>query len=596
MKPIRKRYRALVDIWRSKSIQFIITASFTLIMIAVMVVVSLIVYNKFSHIAEQNTFLSNQQIVEQINYNLEVYLDGMAEAFDLVDRKIRSGPQIPDSRLHEQLTTIFETREDIVSMALFSTTGELITGLPDAELRKNTKLTEQSWFQSALESPNHLSFSLPHIQNLYKGQYKWVVSMSKGITITRNGAPMQAVLLVDINFKTMDELFRRVSLGKKGYVYIIDESGGNMIYHPQQQLIYAGLKYENVEQALKYTYGSYLDESTGETRLITIKTVNNIGWKIIGVSYMDEIVATKKETGGFILWLLIAVVLLVLLISAFLSAKISQPIKRLEKSMRKVEQGDFHIHIPVTGNDEVGRLSRRFNFMVTQIRQLMDQSIREQEAKRKSELEVLQSQINPHFLYNTLNSVVRMAGSGKSEDVITMITSLSKFFRISLSRGKTIITVQEELEHIRNYLIIQKIRYKNKFEYEITAQEEALPYKTLKLLLQPLVENAIYHGIEYMVDEGFIQITASVVDGKLLFEVRDNGLGIPPDRLERLLSGTLPQEEGSGSGVGVRNVQQRIQLSFGEPYGLQMESKQEEGTVVQVWLPLLREEGGEAKG
>ncbi|WP_256865429.1 sensor histidine kinase [Paenibacillus sp. 32352] len=591
MKPIRKRYRALADMWRTRSIQFIITASFTLITITVMIIVSVLVYNKFARTAEQNTFLSNQQIVEQINYNLDVYLKGMTEVFELVDQKIRTSPAIPNGPLLEQMTTIFETREDIVSMALFTESGELITGLPAAEMRKNTKLTEQSWFLSALESPNHLSFSLPHIQNLYKGQYKWVVSMSKGITITRNNAPVNAVLLIDVNFKTMDELFRRVNLGKKGYVYIIDESAGNIIYHPQQQLIFIGLKYENVEQALKYTYGSYLDESNGEKRLITIKTVNNIGWKIIGVSYMDEIVATKKEIGTFIFWLLLFVILFVVLISAFMSAKISQPIKRLDKSMRRVEQGDFNIHIPITGNDEVGRLSRRFNLMVTQIRQLMDQNIREQESKRKSELEVLQSQINPHFLYNTLNSVVRMAGSGKSEDVITMITSLSKFFRISLSRGKTIITVQEELEHIRNYLIIQKIRYKNKFDFEIKAEEQALPCQTLKLLLQPLVENAIYHGIEYMVDEGHIHISASIREGKLLFEVRDNGLGIPPEKLEPLLQGQVRSEEGSG--VGVRNVQQRIKLTFGDEYGLHVESALEEGTTVQVWLPLLRQEGGD---
>ncbi|UQZ85754.1 Sensor histidine kinase YpdA [Paenibacillus konkukensis] len=590
MNAIRRKYRALADTWKSKSIQFIITASFTLIAIAVMLIVSVILYNKFARTAEQNTFLSNGQIVEQINYNLEVYLKAVTEVFDLVDRKVRAGSPIPNDTLLEQLNTIFESREDIVSMALFTQSGELITGLPAAEMRSNTKLTEQSWFTSAVEIPDHLSFSLPHIQNLYKGEYKWVVSMSKGITVMRSGKPERAVLLIDVNFKTMDELFRRVSLGKKGYVYIIDESAGNIIYHPQQQLIYIGLKYENVEQALKYTYGSYLDESTGEKRLITIKTVNNIGWKIIGVSYMDEIVAAKKEIGGFIAWLLAAVIVFVLLISAFMSAKISQPIKRLEKSMRKVEQGDFHIHIPVTGNDEVGRLSRRFNYMVSQIRQLMDQSIREQEAKRKTELDVLQSQINPHFLYNTLNSVVRMAGSGKSEDVITMITSLSKFFRISLSRGKRIITVREELEHVRNYLIIQKIRYKNKFEYVIEAEEEALDCRTLKLLLQPLVENAIYHGIEYMVDEGLIRITASLEGGKLLFTVQDDGLGIPPDKLERLLHGSAASEEGSG--VGVRNVHQRIRLAFGEEYGLHIDSKQEEGTVVRVWLPLQMDEGG----
>ena len=588
IKSLRRWFYGIIDTWKVKSIQFIITISFTLITISVMLIVSVILYNKFSQTAEQNTFLSNEQIVEQVSYNLDTYLKGMDEVFGLVDRKIQESGTIPNERLMEQLETILNSREDLVSMALFTSGGELITGLPQAKLRKNTKLTDQSWFRSAIESPNHLSFSLPHIQNLYKGQYKWVVSMSKGITLNRGGKPADAVLMVDINFKTLDELFRKVNLGQKGYVYILDESAGNIIYHPQQQLIYAGLKYENVEKALKYTFGSYVDETDGMKRLITIKTVNNIGWKIIGVSYMDEIVTTKKEIGGFISWLLLAVLVLVLLIAGFMSAKISQPIKRLDKSMRKVEQGDFDIHIPVRGEDEVGRLSRRFNLMVANIRELRDQIILEQEAKRESELEVLQAQINPHFLYNTLNSVVRMAGSGKSEDVITMITSLSKFFRISLSRGKRIITVREELEHVRNYLIIQNIRYKNKFEYAISAEEEVLSCQTLKLILQPLVENAIYHGIEMMADEGRIEISAGIADGKVLLEVKDNGLGIPPDKLDGILSGEAKSDEGSG--VGVKNVHERIRLTFGDAYGLQIESQLEEGTSVKVWIPVLKEE------
>ncbi|PZE20529.1 cache domain-containing sensor histidine kinase [Paenibacillus xerothermodurans] len=583
-----KWWNRWTDHWRGRSIQVILTVAFTLITILVMLLVSVILYNKFAQTAEQNTYLSNQQIVEQVNYNLDIYLRGMADVFELVDEKIRATPSLPNVTLGERLTTILDTRQDIVSMALFTADGELVTGLPSKPMRVNTRLTEQSWFQAARESPNHLSFSLPHIQNLYKGQYTWVVSLSKGINITRNGRNVPAVLMIDVNFKTIDELCRRVSLGKKGYVYIIDESGGNMIYHPQQQLIYAGLKYENVEQALKYTYGSYLDESNGEKRLITIETVDNIGWKIIGVSYMDETVTTRKEISGFITWLLVFVLLFVLLVSAYISAKISQPLKRLDRSMRQVEQGIFDIHIAVGRDDEVGRLSRSFNVMVARIRQLMEANVREQEAKRKSELEVLQSQISPHFLYNTLNSVVRMAGTGKSEDVITMITALSKFFRISLSRGQSVIAVGDELEHVRNYMIIQQNRYKNKFDFKISAEEETLTCKTIKLILQPLVENAIYHGIEQMADPGYIQISAAIVDHKLLFEVTDNGLGMPEDKLSQLLTAGTSSAEGSG--VGVRNVHERLRLTYGAPYGLEIASELEEGTCVKAWIPVIRDE------
>ncbi|MEI7026347.1 sensor histidine kinase [Paenibacillus sp. y28] len=591
---MRRKLRGLlrkpVNRFRFRSIQLLITVYFAVITISVVLVVSAILYSKFSQTAERNAYLGNQQIIGQVNFNLEMYLKGMSDVFGLVDDKIRRYGGGDDEKLREQLETIFATREDIVSMGLFSSEGEPLFGLPNAPMRDNTRLTRQSWFTSALENPNHLSFSLPHIQNLYKGEYKWVVSLSKGITMTRRGETIRAVLLVDVNFKTIDELCRRVSLGKKGYVYIIDEGAGNIVYHPQQQLIYAGLKYENVERALKYSYGSYVDDSTGDKRLITIQTVNNIGWKTVGVSYMDEIVTTRKEISGFLIWLLVIVMVLVLLIAATMSSRISLPIKRLEKSMRKVEQGDFDIHLPVRGDDEVGRLSRRFNLMVSRMKQLMEQIIHEQEAKRRSELEVLQAQINPHFLYNTLNSVVRMAGTGKTDEVVTMITSLSKLFRISLSRGKYIISVQEELEHVRNYLVIQKIRFKNKFEYRIEAEEAVLGCQTLKLIVQPIVENAIQHGIEYMPDAGLIRITAGRRDDKLLLQVEDNGLGMTQETVQRLLTGQSRSKEGSG--VGIRNVHERIRLQFGEPYGLEVDSEPEEGTTVRLWLPLSRDEGG----
>lgn len=577
----------LIDMFRVKSLQFIITVSFALVTVLAMFFISFLLYNKFADTAEQNAALNNQQIIEQVNYNLDYYLNGMTQIFDLVDEKIRKSNEMTDANLIEQLGTIFQARQDIVSMAVFTGNGELVTSIPKYTMRKNTRLTEQSWFRTALATPDLLFFSSPHTQNLFKGQYKWVVSMSKGITVRSNNEKMTSVLLVDANFKTIEDLVQRVSLGKKGYVYILDREG-HFVYHPQQQLLSAGLKEENLEQTGRYAYGSYVDYVKGEKRLITIKTVEKIGWKIVGVSYMDEIVTTKKEIIRFIFWLLIFVILVVLFILAYISAKISRPIKILEKSMERVEQGDFSINLDIKGSQEVEQLSRRFNVMVVKVRQLMDQIIREQEAKRKGELEVLQAQINPHFLYNTLNSVIRMVGIGKNEDVITTISSLSKLFRISLSRGKAVITVQEELEHIRHYLIIQKMRYKNKFEYEIEASDEVLTCKTLKLILQPIVENSIYHGIEMMADEGLITISASVVDGKILFQVSDNGLGMSQDRIAAILSGQVKSDKGSG--VGVKNVHERIRLYYGEEYGVHIKSQLEVGTTVKIWVPFIKEE------
>ncbi len=365
------------------------------------------------------------------------------------------------------------------------------------------------------------------------------------------------------------------------------------MYHPQQQLINAGLKSENVIEVMKHISGIYFDKFEGENRLITIQTVNYSRWRIVGIAYIDEIVTTRDEIAIFIGWTLLFGTLFVIFISAFISAKISKPIKELEKSMKMVEEGMLDISINIKGEAEVAKLAGTFKMMLTRIRYLMEQIVLEQESKRKAEFEVLQAQINPHFLYNTLNSVVRMVESGKKEDAIIMITSLSKLFRISISKGRNIITIQEELEHASNYMIIQKIRYKNKFRFEIEAQEEVLQCKTVKLILQPIIENAIYHGIEYMVDEGFIKVSAEIVDEKILLQVSDNGSGMRPETVENIL--TARSESKDGIGVGVKNVHERIQLCYGKEYGLEFISEVDKGTTAKIWIPLndeSKKEGG----
>jgi two-component system sensor histidine kinase YesM len=220
----------------------------------------------------------------------------------------------------------------------------------------------------------------------------------------------------------------------------------------------------------------------------------------------------------------------------------------------------------------------------------MHEVVLEQEAKRKSEMKALQAQINPHFLYNTLDSIVWMAETNNSE-VVTMTEALARLFRITLSRGEDQITLEQELEHVRNYLIIQSLRYINKFDYELDAEESLLQNKVLKLILQPLVENSIYHGIKNKRQKGHIRITARAEHGRLLILVQDDGIGMSPEKAATILQSAASDHKDRFSGIGVRNVHERIQLYYGPEYGLQFESKPGEGTTVKVWLPL----PGEAK-
>jgi len=252
--------------------------------------------------------------------------------------------------------------------------------------------------------------------------------------------------------------------------------------------------------------------------------------------------------------------------------------------MRGIERGEFNLQANSVGPLEIKNLADRYNIMLGTIRSLMDKIVTEQESKRKYELDALQAQINPHFLYNTLNTVVRMVGGKRNDDAIKMITALSKLFRISLSKGESLILISEEIEHVRNYLIIQQMRFKNKFDYYFELDERAMHYISLKLILQPLVENALEHGIEPSVDKGEIFISVQLTEqNEIWIKVQDNGLGISKEQLNDINNHTFKSTKGSG--VGLKNVKERIQLYFGDSYRFKVESELEEGTIITIVFP-----------
>ena len=272
------------------------------------------------------------------------------------------------------------------------------------------------------------------------------------------------------------------------------------------------------------------------------------------------------------------------LINSIISTKVSKPIRNLEKAVKEVEMGKLDTCIRAEGFYEVHHLGQSVHKMAEQIKKLMEDIVKEHESKRKSELDALQSQINPHFLYNTLDIIVWMIENERQQDAAKVVTALARFFRISLSKGQHIISIADEIEHVRNYLTIQQLRYKNKFEYDIEITEEAKSFATIKLIIQPLVENAIYHGMVYMDGDGLIRVQAYVEESEVYITVSDNGLGMTKERINQLLKGEI-QSSKRGSGIGVSNVNERIKLYFGEAYGIQIESEPDEGTKMIVHLP-----------
>ncbi|WP_295765780.1 sensor histidine kinase [uncultured Oscillibacter sp.] len=596
MSVFRRLAAQWVERYRKMSIQMVLSLSFTAVAAAGMVLMGVSLLWRFSAANEQLVAENSQRVLAQANLNLDSYLRRMMRISDTVHYRSIKNMDLSEDDLTAPLSLLYEeNRDDLVSLAVFDGQGALVSAVPLSAVKQDADPMHSDWFQAASQSMENLHFSTPHVQNIFDDPdypYRWVVSLSRHVQLTRDGVTEGGVLLVDMSFSGIEQVCRDVTLGEGGYLYLID-GDGELIYHPRQQLIYAGLLEENNRAAAAYRDGSRTERFQGRTRQVTVKTVGYTGWKLVGVAPAASWLSASPQLPLFGLTLLLFSIFLMAFLNFLISARISDPIRRLERSIRELDNGLANVRIEEGGCYEVQRLSHAVASMVSTMRHLMDDIIRQEGEKRRSELEVLQSQINPHFLYNTLDSVIWMTESGQREEAIQMVTSLARLFRISLSKGKSIIPLADELEHARHYMNIQQIRFKNKFTTKIEAGPGTEGLYTLKLIVQPLLENAIYHGMASAEDDGVIRVTAYREGEDLLIDVEDNGLGMRPELAASLLDGDRPEVRTGGSGIGVRNVHQRVSLTFGEGYGLAIFSEPDEGTLARIRLPVLGREEAE---
>ena len=548
---------------------------------------------RFSSASEQLVAENSQRVLAQANMNLDSYLRRMMRIADTVYYQVLKDTDLAQEGIAGPLSLLHEAnRDDLVSLAVFDSRGALVSAVPLSTMKTSAAPAHSDWFQSAVQSMENLHFSTPHVQDIFDdpdSPYRWVVSLSHHVELTRDGVTEGGVLLVDMSFSGIEQVCRGVTLGEGGYLYLID-GDGELIYHPRQQLIYAGLLEENNRAAAGYRDGSHRERFQGQARQVTVKTVGYTGWKLVGVAPAASWLTASPQLFLFGLSLLLFAIFLMAFLNFRISARIADPIRRLEQSIKELESGREDVEIEEGGCYEVQHLSRSVRSMVSTMRHLMDDIIHQESQKRRSELEVLQSQINPHFLYNTLDSVIWMTESGQQDEAIQMVTSLARFFRISLSKGKSIIPLTDELDHAKHYMNIQQIRFKNRFTSRIQAGADTEGLYTLKLIVQPILENAIYHGMANAEDDGLIQVSAYREGDALIVDVADNGLGMRPEVAASLLDEDRPEVRTSGSGIGVRNVHQRIRLTFGTEYGLTILSEPDEGTLVRIRLPALTRE------
>ncbi len=576
-----------------KSIQTLIALVFSCLIVCIIAVMGFLSYYVTGRVVEKYSAEYVMQLVKQVNYNIQYYLENVETisknlSYNMDIKKFLEGNSSMQNvqEISQYLNTFVQSRSDILNIFVFTEDGRMIANRDDVKFKTTVDFKGEPWYKKAIQT-DELVISSSHVQNIIEGQYKWVVSCSRALTGV-NTMKKLGVLLIDLNFNLIHDMCSKIELGKKGYVFILD-SDGNIVYHPKQQLLYSNLKSERIDLILNSSAPTIMVEEGGSEKQYIITSSPYSGWKVVGVVYIDDISDYKSLLERFFLILGVASLAISVLCSVIISRHFSRPIRELVNIMNQVKDGNFDVSVNIKSYNEIGKLGKTFNYMVQEIKNLIKQIQFEQKQKRLNELKALQAQINPHFLYNTLDSIIWMAEAKKYEEVIKMTSSLARLFRISISRGREFITVKEEIEHVKNYLTIQQIRYPNKFDYEVNVDPAIEKYRIVKLILQPIVENAIYHGIRNMEGMGKIVITGEQRGDKLMFEVKDNGIGMDEETLCNLFNRNY-YKESRLSGVGIRNVDERIKLYYGTEYGIQIESQLLQGTTVRIYIPIEKAE------
>ena len=539
----------------------------------------------------ENTVTYTRQLTSQVNNDIDSYISYMenissvlAHNSDVQDFMFGTEEEYRQSmhQVQTQFNTVISSRPDIYNIGIVKEGGRSLINNGVAQINPYVNIHELEWYKNAVLSPEKICLSSAHVQHVVEGSRPWVITLSRYIQDVNN-PENGCVLFVDLNYSAISDLCDESSVGEKGYVFILDEQG-NIVYHPKQQQLYNELQTEHIEE-VRNCKKDYLELDVGENaRLYTISRSEKTGWTVVSCSYTSELLIRSDQAQKLYILIAVVLVVLTLIMSNVMSKGITRPIQVLRSSMAKVQEGKFQVvNTGVDSKNEIGSLTRTFNDMTEKIQELMQQNIEEQKAKRKSELKALQSQINPHFLYNTLDSIIWMAEGNKNEEVVLMTASLAKLLRQNISNGEEQISIFQEVEYCKNYLTIQKMRYKDKLEYEIDVQPEIKNEKIIKLMLQPLIENAIYHGIKYKETKGLLVLKGYEENGNIVFQIRDNGVGMTPEVLQHIFERHTVNYRSNG--VGVYNVQKRIKLTYGPQYGITYESVVGEGTVATIVIP-----------
>ena len=530
-------------------------------LVLVLLLGSIFYFSSSSLLIRKEISAKTEAIEKSGNY-IELYMSKLTTLSQVISHDkgvydyLKNKDETEKNRILNIIDNTLSTDPYIKSIILIRKDGAVISNEKNVNMEVSSDMMKEEWYVNSLMNPMPVLNPLRKQSFSLDGMDDWVISVSREIADT-NGENL-GVLLIDVKYQALHGYLQNQETGKNSDIVILDEDN-RIVYYKE-------IPYDSSQEKYLKNLKNIEEGYNRKENTVTVKyPIKNTHWMLIEISYMQEIESLKNHFFEMIVISCLASLLITVLISISVLRRITKPIKELEQHMNNFNNDLSKINLKGDVSIEILSLQNHFNEMIDKIKYL-----------REYEINALYSQINPHFLYNTLDTIIWMAEFQDTEKVISITKALSNFFRISLSNGKEKIPLKEEINHIKEYLYIQKQRYEDKLEYKISIQEELENIEVPKIILQPFVENAIYHGIKNLDTTGIISIYSQIIENKIELIIEDNGIGFEAAKKQALMK---------MGGVGIKNVNKRIQYYYGNEYGAKIDSSFKTGARIIITLP-----------
>ena len=545
--------------------------SIFLVFLILLAVVGTFYYQSSSSAIEATIEGNSQTTISQTSHFIQSYIKKLETTSTSLTQQAdvlayaENPSQDKVKEIRDLFLTILKADQDLKTVVLVTKSGQVISTDDSVQMKTSSDMMGEDWYQKAIHQGAN-----PVLTPARKSDSQWVISVTQELVDTK-GANL-GVLRLDISYETLEAYLNQLQLGQQGFAFIINENH-EFVYHPKHTVYSSSSEMEAMKPYIETGQGYTLDHQS----YVSQEQIAGTDWTVIGVSSLEKLDQVRSQ----LMWTLLGASTLSLLACLclvwFSLKRWIAPLKDLRETMLEIASGTQNLRAKEAGAYELREVTRQFNAMLDQIDQLMADVRRQEEATRQYELQALSSQINPHFLYNTLDTIIWMAEFQDSQRVVQVTKSLATYFRLALNQGRDLISLSDEINHVRQYLFIQKQRYGEKLEYEI-AEDPAFGNLVLpKLVLQPLVENALYHGIKEKEGQGHIRVSVQKQDTGLVIRIEDDGVGFQD-------AGDSSQSQLKRGGVGLQNVDQRLKLHFGEDYQMKIDSIPSKGTTVEIYI------------